>query len=70
MKIREKTKLKTIIVEEIPLEEPEPLPSLEGQLLVESELIIYCSHSYNMQQITYVMTYYMSDMLCIICYES
>ena len=42
MKMREKTKLKTI--EEIPLEE------LESQVWVESEFIIYCNHSYNIQQ--------------------
>ena len=43
MKMREKTKLKTI--EEIPLEE------LESQVGVEGEFIIYCNHSYNIQQI-------------------
>ena len=43
MKMREKPNLKTI--EEIPLEE------LESQVGVEGEFIIYCSHSYNIQQI-------------------
>ena len=43
MKLREKTKLKTI--EEIPLEE------LEGQVRDEGQFIIYCSNNNNLQQI-------------------
>ena len=73
MKMREKTKLKTI--EEIPLEE------LESQVGVEGEFIIYCNHSYNIQQIicisscvryvTYHMLLYVKyDMQHIICYIS
>ena len=62
MKMREKTKLKTI--EEIPFEE------LASQVLVEGEFI-YCSQRYNMQQIicntSYVryITYHILHVECI-----
>ena len=49
MKMREKTKLKTI--EEIPLEE------LKSQVRDEGQLIIYCSHSYDIKQIINIKSY-------------
>ena len=55
MKMREKTKLKTI--EEIPLEE------LEGQVRVEGEFIIYCSNNNNLQQIIDIISYVESDII-------
>ena len=49
MKMREKTKLKTI--EEMPLEE------LESQVRDEGQFIIYCSHSYDIKQIINIKSY-------------